>query len=157
MSRRAVLAVLVTQVLFACGDDGDDGGELAAFPADYAATYEQVRNCRFSLEHGLIRIRVVASPDALAPYNGHTAPFPTGSIVLKEEYAERDRDCVGPVIAFTVMQKLDVGSSPETLDWTWQEANGNRRLLDANVPRCVQCHTGCGKPPDGYDGTCTVP
>jgi len=156
MSRRAVLAALVTQILFACGDDGDDG-ELAAFPADYAATYEQVRNCRFSLEHGLIRIRVVASPDALAPYNGRAAPFPTGAIVLKEEYAERDRDCAGPIIAFTVMQKLDVGSSPEMLDWTWQEANGDRRLLDADVPRCVQCHTGCGKPPDGFDGTCAVP
>ena len=156
MSKHAVLAILATQLLLACGDDGG-GGEPPVFPADYAATYQQVRGCRFSLEHDLIRIRVVASPDALAAYNGRTAPFPTGAIVLKEEYAESDTACAGPIVQFTVMQKLEPGSSPETLDWTWQEVNGDHRTVDTQIQRCIGCHTNCGKPPEGYDGTCTVP
>jgi len=160
MARRAVLAILVAQALLACGGDdgGDDGGgDPPVFPADYAATYQQVRGCRFSLEHDLVRIRVLASPDALTPYNGRTAPFPAGAIVLKEEYAETDTACAGPVVSYTVMQKLAVGSSPATLDWTWQEVDANRRTLSRDDRSCTSCHSDCGRPPEGYDGTCTVP
>jgi hypothetical protein len=150
------LAVLVAHLL-ACGDHDDDGGEPALFPADYATTYVEVRNCRFSLEHDLVRMRVLASPDALTPYNGRTAPFPTGAIVLKEQYDGGDDTCTGPIFNVTVMQKLDVGSAPETLDWNWQETDAEYRAVDTDIDRCTRCHTDCGKPPEGYDGTCTVP
>jgi hypothetical protein len=161
MSRRAALAILVAQILIACGDDdggGDDGGgDPPLFPADYAATYQQVRNCRASLEHDLMRIRVLAAPEALATYNMRNAPFPAGAIVLKEEYAMGDMACAGPIMSFTVMQKLDAGSSAATLDWSWQEVSGDRRTTTTDVRRCTGCHSGCGKPPEGFDGTCTVP
>ena len=30
-----------------------------------------------------------------------------------------------------------------------------RRVISENASRCIGCHTGCGVPPDGYEGTCT--
>jgi len=158
--RRARLAILICAALAACGDDGggdDTTGDPAVFPADYAATYREVRNCRPSLDHDLMRIRVLASPEALTPYNGRTAPFPTGAIVLKEQYKDTDTACAGPIQKYTVMQKLAAGSSPAMLDWLWQDVGANQRTLTPNIQRCPACHTGCGKPPEGYDGTCTVP
>ena len=125
---RATLAALIAAAsLGAAGCDDD--GEPALFPADYAATYQEVRNCRFSLEHDLMRIRVLAAPDALAVYTGRTGPFPEGAVVLKEEYADTDTACAGPIVSFTAMQKLPAGASPATLDWTWQETDARRKTL----------------------------
>jgi hypothetical protein len=154
MSRRAALATLAASVLLACG--GDDG-EPPIFPEDYAATYQEVRNCRFSLDHDLTRMRVLVSPDAVAIYQTRSAPFPTGAIVLKEQYDSQDMTCTGPLLHFTVMQKLDVGSSPETLDWTWQQVSADHHTQATDIMRCTRCHTGCGKPPVGHDGTCAMP
>ena len=147
--------VVLTVLLAACRPD-DDGVE-PVFPEDYAATYQEVRGCRFSLEHDLIVVRVLASPDALAPYTGRTQPFPTGAILLKEQYAESDTTCAGPIVDFTVMEKLDVGSSPATLDWTWQKVRPDHQTVNTDIKACTQCHTSCGKAPYGYDGTCTMP
>lgn len=148
--------VVLSALLSACGTDGASG-DPALFPADYASTYQEVRDCRFSLEHDLIRVRVLASPEALTPYTGRAAPFPTGAIVLKEQYDESDTTCAGPIKSFTVMQKLDVGSSPDTLDWEWQEVDAKLHSTGTDIKRCTNCHTDCGKAPDGYDGTCTMP
>ena len=148
--RGVVLAVL----LVACGPDD---GAAPVFPDDYAATYQEVRGCRFSLDHDLIRIRVLASPDALTPYTGRIQPFPTGAILLKEQYADSDTRCEGPIVDFTVMAKLDVGSSPATLDWTWQKVGPDHQTVDTDIKACTQCHDSCGKAPEGYDGTCTMP
>lgn len=168
MTQRAVpaaaLAAALAAGLLACG--GGEGGTDAAidapgaaplFPDNYAATYQQVRACRNSLDHDLHRIRVLAAPEALASYMGRTAPFPAGAIVLKEEYDGDDTTCAGPIVSFTVMQKLATGSSAATLDWQWQEVSGDRRTVNEDNRSCVGCHTSCGKPPEGFDGTCTVP
>jgi hypothetical protein len=149
------LATLVLHLLVACGSD--DAGDPPVFPADYATTYQQVRNCRFSLEHDLVRMRVLAAPDAFTAYTGRAEPFPTGAILLKEQYDSADMACEGPIIGITVMQKLDVGSSPATLDWFWQETDENARPIAIDSMRCTRCHTSCGKAPEGYDGTCTMP
>jgi len=154
--RRALLAVLAACALLACSDD-DKGEDVALFPVDYAQTYQQVRNCRMSLEHGFIPIRVLAAPDALAAYQGRNAPFPEGAIVIKEEYQGGDSTCSGPPMRFTVMKKLATGSAPEALDWTWQEVDSDRASTGKDLMRCIGCHTDCGKPPEGFDGTCTVP
>jgi len=155
VSRRAALAALVV-VTFGCGDDGK--GEPPLFPADYTATYQEVRNCRFSLDHDLLHIRVLAAPDALTPYVDRAAPFPTGAIVLKEQYGQDDTTCAGPLVNFTVMEKLDVASSPATLDWSWQKVGADRHTLKVDIKSCTSCHSDCGKPANnGYDGTCTVP
>jgi len=140
----------------ACGDDGGNS-DPALFPANYAATYQEVRNCRYSLEHDSIRVRVLASPEALTPYTGRVEPFPAGAIVLKEQYDYGDMTCAGPIINFTVMKKLAVGSSAASLDWDWQEVDADLHSTNTDIKRCTQCHADCGKPPDGYDATCTVP
>ena len=152
-----VLRVALALVVVTSGCGNDDKPEPIV-PADYAATYQEVRNCRFSLDHDLLYIRVLASPDALTPYLGRTAPFPLGAIVLKEQYGEDDTTCAGPIVSFTVMEKLEVASSPVALDWNWQEAGADRRARSVNIKSCTSCHTDCGQPSNnGYDGTCTVP
>jgi hypothetical protein len=145
-----VRALLLLCALGACADDATP----PLFPADYAATYTEVRNCRSSSDHDLHRIRVLVEPQALAPYQMRSAPFPVGAIVLKAEYDFADTSCAAPPIEWTVMQKL---GTPDQLGWTWQRVDAKRNLETENDPRCIQCHTDCGVPPDGYDGTCTMP
>ena len=137
-------------VLVACGQDA----ATPAFRADYAASYALVRDCRSSSDHDLHRIRVLADPAALAPYRDRTAGFPTGAIVLKEEFDFADSDCTGPVIEWTVMEKL---ATTDNLGWRWQRIDADRDVVTADEPRCINCHTNCGVTPDGYLGTCAVP
>jgi hypothetical protein len=151
-SRRAALALLLAGLLAACGDEG----EPPLFPEDYAATYQEVRDCRFSLEHDLTRMRVLAAPDAMAVYQARNAPFPTGAVVLKPQYDSTDMTC-SEILYFTVMQKLEPGSSPDTLDWAWQKVSPDGKVMETDIERCIRCHTGCGKPPEGHDGTCATP
>ena len=149
--------VVLALALAACGDDGG-GGEPPVFPETYATDYTEVRNCRNSIDHDLRRIRVVASPDALTPYQTRAAPFPVGAVLLKVEYADDDTACSMPPIGFTAMQRLPDATDPGMLDWKWQETDGDRKILtDRPIKRCSQCHMDCGKPPDGYLGTCTLP
>jgi hypothetical protein len=152
---RAVLAVVL---LGGCGGGGGsvDAGPPPVFPADYLTTYQEVRNCRASIEHGAVRIRVLASPDAITPYVDRAAPFPVGAILLKEERDDSDLDCSGPIVNFTVMQQLATGADPEMLDWTWQEVDAQLHVRETDVKRCSQCHVSC-VPPEGYEHTCTVP
>jgi hypothetical protein len=137
-----------------CSGDEASNGPEPAFPADYAATFTEVRTCRSSTEHDLRRVRVLADPAALEPYRGRALDFPIGSVVLKEEHD--GADCSGVPVRWTVMTRLAVGSSPATLDWSWQDVDRERRVMTENDSRCIGCHTGCGVPPDGYLGTCTV-
>lgn len=155
MPPREALAALVA-VICACGDDGKTDPPL--FPADYAASYQEVRNCRFSIDHDLLYIRVLASPEALTPYMTRAAPFPVGAILLKEQYGQDDTTCSGPLDSFTVMEKLDDGTT-SAADWTWQKVGADRRQITVDLKTCTSCHSDCGYPPNGvgYDGTCTVP
>lgn len=131
-------------------------GAPAMFPADYAATFQEVRDCRMSLEHAAT-IRVLASPDAVDAYRGRVAAFPVGSIVLKEEYAQDDIGCARPIVRYTAMQKLEPQSSPDTLDWEWQQVGADLRETERDRTTCINCHAVCGKLPMGYDGTCAEP
>jgi hypothetical protein len=122
-----------------------------SFPADYAKSYVQVRNCRPSAEHDSHNIRILASPSAVAPYRDRDAGFPSGAVVLKEERDFGDVDCSGPILQWTVMSlQPDAG-------WHWQSVSPERRVLTTNAAKCVDCHSRCGQPPDGFEGTCAVP
>ena len=149
---RLALAALLP---LSCGEDGGDG-PAPLFQSDYRNRYTEVRDCRSSGEHELNNIRVLADAAALAPYRDRQADFPEGSVVLKEEYSFADSTCSGEVIRWTLMARLASGSSSETLDWYWQDVDGARRVVSENDSRCVGCHQGCGQPPEGYQGTCTV-
>lgn len=148
---------LVLVALGGCPGDDTMGHALPLLPEDYAATYTEVRDCRQSGDHDLHVVRVLADPVALAAYADRTEPFPPGAIVVKEEYGFGDTDCTGSIEQWTVMEKLEVGADPENLDWLWQTIDTDRTVKNENEARCAGCHTSCGVPPDGYDGTCTVP
>lgn len=146
---RPITIVLVLS-LAACSD------EPALFPSDYAKTYQEVRNCRQSNEHEG-RIRVLASPEALDRYVDRTGPIPVGGILLKESYDELDILCEEPIQSYTVMQRLETGSSPDTLDWKWQRVNADFVEDGTELEKCVSCHTDCSGDVEPFDATCTVP
>lgn len=150
--RTHVLLGLVA-LLASCG--GDDESPL--FDSDYGTTYVEVRDCRPSGDHDLNNIRILADPAALGPYNNRDQNFPEGAIVLKEEFEFDDIDCTGTVKQWTVMQRLTDGESPDTLNWEWQKVDADRKIAESNPLSCAGCHSGCGVPPDGFDGTCAVP
>lgn len=152
---RAVLPAILACAIGGCGGGGPD--ETSLFPADYAASYVQVRPCRSSPDHDLNHVRVLADPAAMVPYQMRDRPFPTGAVVLKEEHDLSDDSCTGPIRSFTVMVKLPAGSAPAALDWHWQKVDANRGVVTDNEPRCYSCHTSCGVPPDGYLATCSAP
>ena len=151
-SRRAVWGCLWLSL--ACGDD-ERAKELPFFPADYAASYVEVRNCRPSGDHNLSLVRVLADPDTASAYLERDQGFEVGALLVKAEYDFADTECQGDIVRWTVMRRLLEGSSADTLDWDWQDVDAARRVASTNDSRCIGCHTGCGVPPVGYLGTCT--
>jgi hypothetical protein len=164
-SRRAlrwgavVLAVAAAAgLMVGCGGDDDDGGvETTLFPASYADTYQEVRDCRKSGDHDLNQVRVLADPAALAPYQDRVDPFPEGAVVIKEEYDFADTTCSGELVQWTVMSRTAEGAAPDQLDWHWQTVGPDRSVVDDNEVSCAGCHSDCGVPPVGYAGTCAMP
>jgi hypothetical protein len=153
-SSKALLVIALFAA--ACGDD-DVPALDPLFPADYTATFVEVRDCRPSADHDLNNIRVLADPAALAPYRDREAPFPTGALLLKEEHDFGDTNCTGEPTQWTVMEKLADDSEPDQLDWRWQKVNLDRVVLSQDDPRCFGCHELCTEPPDSYLFTCAVP
>ncbi len=144
-------------VLLAAACSGEQEPTLVPlFPADYAASYVEVRECRVSSEHEITPVRVLAEPAAAAAYMGRSADFAEGTILIKEEYDFADRSCTGPIIQFTVMQREAPGSATDQLGWRWQKVSDTRRVISENEARCANCHRTCGNPPEGYQGTCSV-
>ncbi len=126
-------------------------------PMDYLDTYVEVRDCRQSGDHDLNNVRVLADPAALQPYMDHASPFPVGATIVKEQYDFGDSDCTGPIVRFTVMQRLEEGSAPLDIDWAWQSLEPDFRVIDDPEPwRCPDCHRGCDTE-GAYMGTCTDP
>ena len=150
--RTLMLVATLAGLAPSCVDPG-----TPLFPEGYASTYTEVRDCRQSGDHNLHMMRVLADPAARGPYETHSEPFPVGATVLKEEYDFGDFDCSGPIVQWTVMQRLEDGASPARLDWTWQTVSSDRVVTEEDPIGCANCHQGCGVPPDGFDGTCTVP
>jgi hypothetical protein len=150
---KVVPALLLVWLGTACGPDAK-----AYFPKDYLSTYTEVRDCRNSSDHDLRFIRVLANPIAYDTYINRDGPFPTGSILLKEERDE-STTCMGPITSITAAKKLPDGSSPETLDWEWQRVDPET-LLDVteDESRCYNCHSGCPSDsnPGGYLYTCAA-
>lgn len=140
-----------------CSDEPPSEPTGPSFPANYAATYKEVRNCRPSGDHDLNRVRVVADPAAFGPYSKRDAPFPVGAVVLKEEYDIADTNCSGPITQWTVMKRLTKGSAPKTLDWLWEKVNNKRAVVETDTPRCYGCHTACTPAAGGFENTCELP
>lgn len=148
MSR--IAALFIPSLLLGCSE----GSEVQPlFPASYASSYVEVRDCRSSSDHELNKIRVLADSSALGVYTDRAGSFPEGSILLKEEYDFADGDCTGPVQRWTVMLRTEAAPS----GWRWQDVSVGRIVVEGEEARCVNCHVQCGRPPEGWEGTCTVP
>ena len=149
-----MIRAVILLAVFACGNDAADE---AMFPADYALTYTEVRDCRRSGDHDLRFIRVLVDPVALEPYRGRSLAFPDGAIVVKEEYPLDDPTCSEMPLEWTVMRKR--AGAGDQLGWDWQRVDSERSLVEQNQPSCFGCHdpcTGSGGA-SGYDHTCTDP
>ena len=156
---RSQLLFLALATSMGCSGDDDgapdpDGaiGDSVIFPEDYETSLTEVRDCRQGTQHGP-DIRVFGNAAARVPYDNRTDPFPEGAILVKEEHLG-NADCTGPITQWTAMMKRETGSSPTTLDWTWQEVGPDRALIGQDLVRCYECHADC---PEVHGGTCSAP
>jgi hypothetical protein len=115
------------------------------FPADYRDSFIEVRDCRLSIEHGGVNIRVLANAVAAEPYLRNANPLPVGSIVVKEEYDGagcNDRD----LTRWRAMRKEEPGFDPADGDWHWQWVDAPARTVRFDdKTTCIGCHVqpGC--------------
>jgi hypothetical protein len=110
------------------------------FPANYRETFVEVRNCRFSLEHGGVNIRVLANPTAAQPYLDNDNPLPVGSIVVKEEFGGTGCDDAN-FLQWRALRKEAPGFDPADGDWHWQWVNADRSVRFNDKSTCIACHT----------------
>lgn len=147
------LFIVSSVVAAACGDDG---GPASLLPANYETTFTEVRNCRRSGDHDFMFIRILADAAAAGPYMMRQGPIPDGAMLVKEQYDASDMTCSGPILQWTLMQRLPAGTDPAALDYKWQTVHANG-IVDEDTGRCVTCHADCGVPPDGFESTCALP
>jgi hypothetical protein len=110
------------------------------FPANYRDTFVEVRDCRLSIEHGGVSIRVLANPISVRPYQEERNPLPVGSVIVKEEYAGPDCDDDRELVRWRVMRKEMPGFDPEDGDWHWQWVEPDRSVLFDDKATCISCH-----------------
>ncbi len=117
------------------------GGVDPIFPADYRDTYQEVRDCRLSVEHGGVNIRVLANPIAVEPYLRNENPLPLGSIVIKEEYSGNDCSNGNNLLRWRVMRKEEPGFDLDDGDWHWQWVDApSRHVQFDDKETCIGCH-----------------
>ena len=109
------------------------------FPANYRATYTVVRDCRFSGEHGLVYIRVLANSLAAQPYLNNANPLPVGSTVVKEEFSSADCS-LNSLVRWRAMRKEAPGFDPVDGDWHWQWVETDRSVTFNDKSTCISCH-----------------
>jgi hypothetical protein len=120
--------------------NGDGGATEPVFPANYREIFTEVRDCRFSIEHGGVMIRVLANEIAVAPYRSDANPLPVGSVLLKEEYTGTDCTDDRTLVRYSVMRKEAPGFDPGDGDWHWQYVAPDRRVTDDRKTTCLPCH-----------------
>ncbi len=109
------------------------------FPADYRESYVEVRDCRFSTEHGGVSIRVLVNEIGAAAYLANADPMPVGSVVIKEEFSGPAWDD-GDIARWRLMRKEEAGFDPPDGDWAWQWVEPDRSVLLNDKQTCIGCH-----------------
>jgi sugar lactone lactonase YvrE len=108
-------------------------------PSDYSASYVEVRDCRYSLEHGGVYIRILASPEAATGYQENASALPEGTVIVKEEYPD-DTCTPSELLRWRVMRKEPAGFDPTAGDWHWQWLTPRREVVHDNKDTCISCH-----------------
>jgi hypothetical protein len=131
--------------------------ETPLFDEDYLDSYSVVRDCRRSMDHDGLFIRIYANDVAADVYNARTGALPDGSTFIKEEHTDSTCNEAG-LVGWAVMRRV-AGSRPESDDWQFQFVDTAERELSANVREgCVSCHLNdCLGSGPGFDGTCAMP
>ncbi len=125
------------------------------FPANYRATFVEVRNCRNSIEHGAV-IRVWVNAIGADAYLADENPLPAGTIVVKEEFAGANCDNDADLEFWSAMRKQTAGFDPGAGDWRFQEVAAPARTITLDGKAiCIACHDD----PDcvARDFMCTAP
>jgi hypothetical protein len=160
----AALLVAGSILASACGDD-----ELVFDLAEVERSFEEVVECRWSHEHELNHVRVLADPTSAAIFRAcvltgeaenciidgeRVTGFPVGSLFVKYEYDDfgcEDDDFMG----YTASLRLADGSFPAGRDWQWQRVSPRMALLEDGAPtRCIGCHIDHCEAPYGLDLRC---
>lgn len=110
------------------------------FPANYRDSYVVVRDCRLSIEHGAVMIRVWADPTSAQAYLEEANPLPVGAVIVKEEFEGVDCDSDAELLRWRPMRKEPPGFDPEHGDWAWQWVNRDRTVLLNDKTTCIGCH-----------------
>lgn len=110
------------------------------FPANYRDSYVIVRDCRLSIEHGAVMIRVWADPSSAQAYLDEANPLPVGAVIVKEEFEGVDCVTDEELIRWRPMRKEAPGFDPEDGDWAWQWVNKDRMVLLNDKATCINCH-----------------
>lgn len=154
-----VLAAAVPLAVISCGGEDnptppDPEPVDPFFAADFAETYTLVRDCRFSTDHNLTRVRVYVNSIGAENYLNGTYPFPVGTIAVKVLTDGQASDCNGATEEFVAMRKGAPGTAPSSGDWEWQAVNPDRsvRLSGQLFDACISCHANCTL---GRDYMCT--
>jgi hypothetical protein len=133
-------------------DQDEDAMPASLLPASFPGGFSVVRDCRFSVEHDSVYIRIFADAGAAPVYEDASYPFATGARVVKEEY--RDSTCTD-VTGWTVMHRLDDAQMAADPNWTWQRLDEMRVPIGPETPEtCASCHRACT---EGRDGVCADP
>jgi len=156
----AVFAVIA--VALAAGSCGDDENPTPPgpdpvdpfFAEDFAETYALVRDCRFSTDHNLTKVRVYVNAVGAQSYLDGTYPLPVGTIAVKVLTDGQADDCAGAPEEYVAMRKGAPGTAPSYGDWEWQAVNPDRsvRLSGQLFEECIACHSNCTL---GRDFMCT--
>ncbi len=141
LDRNGDSQVTVDELLVAVNEALNGCLGTPVFPANYRASFTEVRDCRFSIEHGGVSIRVLANPVAVQPYLGEQNPLPAGSIVIKEEFDAPDCSDDADLIRWRVMRKEAPGFDPQDGDWHWQQVAADRTVVFDDKTTCITCHT----------------
>jgi hypothetical protein len=131
------------------------GGPL--FPPDFLDSYILVRDCRFSSDHNLSRVRVYVDSTGAQSYLNGNYPLPVGTVSVKTMNSGDNEQCEGALEEYAVMVKGPSGTAPSTNDWIWQSVNPDRSVrLSGTIfeGECITCHEDCTK---GRDYMCTDP
>ena len=110
------------------------------FPATYLNTYTVVRDCRFSSEHGLVYIRVLANSLGAQPYLNNANPLPVGSTIVKEEFSSSDCN-PNSLVRWRAMRKEAPGFDLLDGDWHWQWVEPDRTVTLNDKSTCIGCHS----------------
>jgi DNA-binding beta-propeller fold protein YncE len=114
-------------------------GPEPILPADYRASFVEVRDCRFSLEHGGVYIRVLTNPESAQAYQDNASTLPVGTVVVKEEFGDA-RCSDSELLRWRVMRKEAPGFDPVDGDWHWQFLTSRREVIYNDKSTCITCH-----------------